>query len=439
MKLEDLDDWQKEVLEYKGDFLLCTGRRVGKTQIMAIKAAQRLVNQKGCQIIVASLTEDQAQLIIIMVLDFLERNYKAYLKKAKKPTKNSVSLNNGSQILARPVGNTGDALRGFNGHVLILDEVSRFNELILLAATPILLTTGGEIWLCSTPFGKQGFFWKQFDTAYNKQLPDARFKVFYKSSEDVIYNRKISESWTEETRIKAIKFLEDEKRDKTALEYGQEYLGLFIEDLQRLFDDKLIEMRCVGQTQPRKEQGKYFLGVDVARMGGDEITFQIVELLPNNKIIHVESIVKKMQLTTKTTKDILDLNSIYNFKRIYVDGGGIGAAILDQLLIEAKTRNKVEAINNASKSLDNEDKKKRLLKVDLYMNLLRLMERGDVTLLNDDKVILSLRSVQYENVIKPDESSTVRIFGNYTHIVEGLIRACWCVTQKSLNLYVYWR
>ena len=180
-----LDSWQEDVLNHHGDFLLCTGRRVGKTQIMAIKAVEEMIKNKNTHIVVASLTEDQAQLIIMMALIYLEQNYKPWIRKpySTNVTKGKIALNNGSQILARPVGQTGDAIRGFNANVLILDEVSRFNELILLAATPILLTTGGQIWMCSTPFGKKGFFWEQFNLAYNLKDPDARFKVFYKSSE----------------------------------------------------------------------------------------------------------------------------------------------------------------------------------------------------------------------------------------------------------------
>ena len=28
MLLQNLDDWQKEILKYQGDFVLCTGRQV---------------------------------------------------------------------------------------------------------------------------------------------------------------------------------------------------------------------------------------------------------------------------------------------------------------------------------------------------------------------------------------------------------------------------
>ncbi len=116
-----LDGWQTKILETEGDLLLCTGRRVGKTTIFAIKAAERMVKNKGTQIVAVSLTEDQAFLMHSMVLNHLEKNYKPYLKvpKKKKPTKSIIHLNNGSSYTVRPVGNTGDAIRGFNASVLI--------------------------------------------------------------------------------------------------------------------------------------------------------------------------------------------------------------------------------------------------------------------------------------------------------------------------------
>ncbi|MEK7661915.1 MAG: terminase large subunit, partial [Patescibacteria group bacterium] len=277
----ELDSWQKEVLEYNGDVLLCTGRRVGKTQIMAIKAAERMLKSK-CQIVIASLSEDQAKLIILMIVDYLQRTNKKQMKTGNKDTNQSkVTTKNGSTAIARPVGQTGDALRGFNGDVLILDEVSRFNELIMTAATPILLTTGGQIWMCSTPFGKKGYFWEKFDEAFNKKAEDARFKTFYKTSEDVVYNRPISESWTEKQRSKAIELLEKEKKDKSELVYGQEYLGLFMEDLQRFYDDETNKFACVIEEGTQQQEGKNYLGCDLARMGGDKSTFEIVRRIEN--------------------------------------------------------------------------------------------------------------------------------------------------------------
>ena len=41
-----LDDWQEEALKHKGDLLLCTGRQIGKTMIMSLKAAKRMIEKE---------------------------------------------------------------------------------------------------------------------------------------------------------------------------------------------------------------------------------------------------------------------------------------------------------------------------------------------------------------------------------------------------------
>jgi hypothetical protein len=126
------------------------------------------------------------------------------------------------------------------------------------------------------------------------------------------------------------------------------------------------------------------------------------------------------------------LNSKYDLQKIFLDDGGLGFGVFSQLLEEESTRRKTIPINNASRSLDRDGtRKKKLLKEDLYNNLLRLMERNEIKLLDDPEVYESLKSVQYEYV-----DGKFRIFGNYTHIVEGLIRAAWCVKYKNLSIWI---
>ena len=160
-----LDDWQKEILACKDKrILLCKGRQIGGTTIMARKCAERMISQKGCKIVVTSITEDQAQLVIVMVLGFLETHNKNLLKRpySRNVTKSVINLTNSSGIISRPVGTTGNSVRGFTGNVLYLNEASRMPEFVFEAAKAILLTTGGDIWIDSTPFGTDTYFHKSF-------------------------------------------------------------------------------------------------------------------------------------------------------------------------------------------------------------------------------------------------------------------------------------
>ena len=72
------------------------------------------------------------------------------------------------------------------------------------------------------------------------------------------------------------------------------------------------------------------------------------------------------------------------------------------------------------------------MKEDLYLNLKNLMEKGLITLFDDPRVKQSLRSIQYDN-----SEGSLRIYGNYSHIVEALIRAAWCIKDKTLNMFVH--
>jgi len=261
--------------------------------------------------------------------------------------------------------------------------------------------------------------------------------VFHISSEEVIKNRPVSEGWTKERKEASIKILEEEKEDMSELRYSQEYLGLFIDDLRRYFSDELINRICtLERPNTIKKDQVYSLGVDIARMGDDDSTFEILRRMENNQLIHVESVVTRKTLTTQTERQILNLDKLYDFQHIYLDAGSgsLGVGIFDHLLDNEQTKRKVVAINNRARPLDRFKSKSRLLKEDLYDNLLMLMEKNQIRLLDDDNIRASLRSIQYE--FTKDESNQVKIFGNFSHIVEGLIRAAWIVKEKNLNVWL---
>lgn len=433
------DTWQKAILETEGDILANTGRQVGKTTIFSHKIGKYMMEHKGARIIVVSLTEDQAQLIIIMVLDYLEKNCKKDIQTGKnKPTKSRVYLKNGSNVISRPVGNTGDAVRGFTGDVLYIDEASGMPELMWKASMPTLMTTGGQIWMSSTPRGKyigntneKNFFYKCWENLEN------RWKIFNITAERVIAEREINEDWTQEKRDKALKFLENQKALLSNIEYRQEYLGEFLDEMRQWFPDELIRS-CMTKKRPEtiNKEKKYFIGVDVARQGEDESSFEVIEY-DDDKITQVENQITTKTLLSQTKEHIVGLHELYTFQKIFIDDEGIGVGVLDYLITDDRTKDVSIGLRNSKQIIDQDGKEVKLQKTLLYTNLKMLMETGKVKLLDDDKIFQSLKSVQF--AYSDDSAGTrhLKIFGNYTHIAEGLVRACWCVKYKHLNLRVY--
>ena len=47
--------------------------------------------------------------------------------------------------------------------LLLVDEVSRVPDDLYLAVRPMLVVSGGAMWLMSTPCGKRGFFWETWE------------------------------------------------------------------------------------------------------------------------------------------------------------------------------------------------------------------------------------------------------------------------------------
>ena len=432
-----LDEWQKEVLEYKGDILVCKGRRIGATQIFAIKAAERMVNQPGVKIVMISLTEDQAKLILTMCLDYLTEKYpKLIATGLKKPTQEHIYLKNSSSIMTRAVGQTGKSVRGFDGDILGIDEAPWQPAMMWAAARPIITTNAGELWLWGTPAAKEGYFWEQFDRAYNKKDPEARFKVWYKTTEDVLFNRPINDTWTQKQREGAVRILKEEQKSMTAKEYGNEFLGLFLEDLQQFFPTELIRkvMTLDRGLITSSSVEENFLGVDVGSLEDPSVLVSVKRNDDKTKYkMFCYEIIKKA-LLRETTIKIKQSDEQYDYKGIFIDSTGIGLGCFQELMYEDKTRGKTHAVENSARPLDRSGKeKKRILKEDLYANLKLLMEQGNIDLINTDDVFDSLSSVQYE---MDKETRQVSIFGRNTHLCEALIRAVSPnLETKSLNLW----
>ena len=424
----NLDPWQQEVLKTSGNMLLCSGRQTGKSTIISIRAGDEAIKNDKFSILIISSTERQSEELFQKCINYIHAKAPRLIKTGKdKPTKHIINLLNGSIIRCLPTGLAGSGIRGYTINLLIADEAAFIDDMVWSAVTPMLMTTGGSIWLVSTPNGRSGYFYDRYK--------DPNFKVFHVNSEQVIQERPISETWTEQQRQGALIHLEAEKKTMTQKQYAQEYLGQFVEDLTRFFPDELIRECCVGHRRGFYN-ADYYLGCDIARLGEDQTTFEIVERVDKDHYRHTESLCTMKTRITDTIKKVFELEKIYKFKGIYIDTGGVGGGVFDVLLDDDRTKRKVVSIDNAKRSLTRDKKRTTgILKEDLYNNLLVLMEQKMIHLLNDDDVILSLKSIQYEYIIKEGQPSRLQIWGSYSHIVEGIIRACWCNKEKGLNIW----
>lgn len=101
-------------------------------------------------------------------------------------------------------------------------------------------------------------------------------------------------------------------------------------------------------------------------------------------------------------------------------------------------KRKIVGLDNATKRIEEqgEEKKRGIFKQDLYANTLLLMETDKLSIINHLKLLRSMKSITYE-YSESISTRNLKIYGTYTHLTEALVRACWCIKERGLNLYIY--
>ena len=403
-----LDDWQKQVMETEGNLCLRSGRQVGKSTIIALKAAKYALENPKKLIMVIAYVERQASLIFAKILNNLHRIDKSQiLLKSKKPTKHIIQLKNGSTIHCYAAGETGWGIMGFTIDLLIADEAAFINEEVWNSVTPALAVTKGNIWLLSTPKLMEGFYYKCFT--------NPNFRAFHQSSEDC-------------PRIPK-EFLEEKKKEFTKAQYAQMYLGNFVDDFKQVFTEEWIKQVCtLPPNEPSLIGGEIYLGVDIAGMGEDESVFSGFQRV-GDKVFQISQKITTKTRTTETEEHIIKLDRAYNYEKVGIDDGGLGVGVFDHLLQHDDLKFKIVGLNNARMFIDKDEKTKKLYKEAMYYNLLAMGERGEIKLFDDDATKRSLRCIQVED--------NGKISGRYSHVVESDIRGAWLAKAKPLNFKVY--
>lgn len=446
------DKWQQKILEHQGDICARTGRQVGKSEIISKKVASFALEHDNAVILVMAPSKRQSAHIFEKTMRELQKVSDVMLEKAGgfgvdleksarsneiarreferqnglfegMPTKTEVNLKNGTRIYCLPIGKTGTYIRCLTIDLLVGEEAAYIPECVWTAVKPMLAVskkTRGLGWefLLSTPFGKGGYF-------YNASM-DEDYLQIHVSSEDC---PRISRD-----------FLKKERARLTKSEYAQEYLGQFIDDWNQFFKTDLLQQRMtfIGWNYAKEydTSRSYYMGMDIAKYGGDESAIVILEMDSKNHCRIVRCDAKENMKITETARWAQALDQLWHFKAVFVDNQGLGEGVLD-LLKEALGKSRVVGLNNSSKSIqdgnDGEDRRRRILKEDLYSNALKMLEAGEVELIADLKLLKSLKGMQFEYT----NDQNLRIFGKYSHLSEAFVRACWAKKQKKLRLFIY--
>jgi hypothetical protein len=198
----------------------CT-RQWGKSTVTAAKAVHRAYMEPESLTLVLSPSGRQSGEFLRKAEEFVRRL--GIRVRGDGANEISLELPNRSRIVGLP-GNEMTS-RGFSKvSLLLIDEAARVPDVLYRAMRPSLAACDGDLWLMSTPNGRQGFFWEEWERG-------AEWERISVAAPDC---PRISQRFLEEERARGDQW------------YRQEYLCEFVDREGAVFPRELIE-RAFGE------------------------------------------------------------------------------------------------------------------------------------------------------------------------------------------------
>jgi hypothetical protein len=218
------DPWQDAILAKRPSRLLlnCT-RQSGKSTTVAAMAVDELL--RGPALVLAICPSERQSKELLKTTRAI---YERVARIDEQQSTTCLEFPNGARMFALPSKESN--IRGFaKVALLLIDEAARVADDLYRAVRPMLAVSGGRMACLSTPFGKRGFFFKEWTDGENWE----RVRITAEQC----------------PRISA-EFLAAEKRSLPDAWYRQEYCCEFAEAEGAAFSYEDIQAAFDGGLQP---------------------------------------------------------------------------------------------------------------------------------------------------------------------------------------------
>jgi len=247
------DPWQRLVIEsHSQQIMMVCSRQVGKTAVASAVVLLTAILEPPALVLVMSPSERQSAEFVRSVkglYDALSRpknsdgNIASYLDKRsaeavkerdwyalplkERETVLQLHLVNGSRVIGLPASEP--TVRGYSGvSLLVIDEASRVPDDLYRAIRPMLAVSRGRLLALSTPFGKRGWFWEEWQEGQWERVTVPAMMCPRMAPE----------------------FLTDERRSLGERWYRQEYECSFEDPIDAVFDMEAVRRSLTEDVQP---------------------------------------------------------------------------------------------------------------------------------------------------------------------------------------------
>jgi hypothetical protein len=221
------DGWQESFLRSSADrVLLNCSRQSGKSTMSAVIALHRALYHPGSLVLCLAPALRQSQELFAKIATFYRDLGRPVPPQGER--KLSLELENDSRIITLP--GSEKTIRGFSGAALLLvDEASRVDDALYYAIRPMLAVSGGSLMMLSTPFGRRGVFFEEWQGGKGWERYEVPANQCPRISEE---------------------FLEEERASLPPFIFRQEYECSFEETEDQVFTTDLIDRAVTEEVKP---------------------------------------------------------------------------------------------------------------------------------------------------------------------------------------------
>lgn len=396
--VEHVFEYQQEFLDTDADRrVFRAGRQVGKSRVASWLALHHAMTHADSTVLItADALRQSSELFAQIKSEINQSDIPGDQWGIDRETQTIVEFDNGSRIICVPTGRDGSKIRGYTADFVIVDEAAFIEDNIFEdVLEPMLFVEDGTMVLCSTPFGKSGYF---FEKSQKARFDEAsRWHETHVSTYD---NPRIDDDE-----------IEDYKEGKSHMTVQQEVYGEFVEDADSFFPSELV--KSCFEDDVKREGEKVYLGVDLARHGTDHTVLTLVD--DQGNVFACERY-EQINLTDSVER-IKTLNSLYDFETILVDEMGLGGGPMEML--EGELGRKVEGIKLSLQK-----------KQSVYQSAKAEMETGQVEFYHNEDLMEQLQSMGYSQTKNGNLSIHARD-GGRDDFVDSLCLALWAADTTS--------
>jgi hypothetical protein len=394
-------------------------------------------------------------------------------KKEKKDifdtnSKQELVLPNGSKIVA--LATSKDALRGYTPTYLVIDEAAYIDDgEEIYGAAMSSLSTGGKIFLISTPNGYDPLYYKTYDNAKNGDndfniiemhwYEDSRYakdlRWIKDDCEDIVeteftfesYEKRLAEgykptsTWYEQMCRK----MNNDKR-MIAQELDVSFLGSGGNVIEEEYINFHEQNNCkepnyyaglkneIWIWEKPIEGHQYIMGVDVSSGSGDDFsTFTIIDFTTMEEVVEYRAKIQPDLLAAI----VAEYGELYNAYVVVDVTGGWGVSTVLKLIelkyksIHYTERNKLLDHKNLAKHVLDDDKKPGLVVNSIRLPLIANLEqsiRQNLIKIRSTRITSEMKTFVYRDG-RPDHMK-----GHHDDLLMALGMALWVLEHSFKNL-----